>query len=191
LVRGSEEFEGAVFIPLSAPGPPPDSPRDPDLSGIMKLSVERLTPAPAKHSFAGSRNWWSKHAGSAGEIAEPVGDMRFELVGYVVGENVQLDGSADVELELECSRCAARYRQALHEEFRLVLEPAGEREPADPEGADALTRDGIYLGDDLGLGWYRGREIVIESYLAEVVALALPVQPVCRDDCAGLCPECG
>ena len=25
----------------------------------------------------------------------------------------------------------------------------------------------------------------------ELVALALPVQPLCREDCAGLCPRCG
>ena len=41
------------------------------------------------------------------------------------------------------------------------------------------------------MGWYRGNEIEVDSYLSEVVALALPVQPICREDCAGLCPKCG
>lgn len=27
--------------------------------------------------------------------------------------------------------------------------------------------------------------------LRDAVVLALPMQPVCREDCAGLCPQCG
>jgi uncharacterized protein len=117
--------------------------------------------------------------------------FQFELSVHTMQSDLHFTGSVSGKMELECSRCAARYRHALQEAFRLVLEPAGERVPADPEGAAALTRDGVYLSDDLELGWYRGKEIVIDSYLAEVAALAIPVQPLCRDECVGLCPECG
>ena len=157
----------------------------------MKLLVDRLTPVPAKHRFDGSQSWWAKRAGDSGEIAEPVAPIQFEVAANWMAEDVYLEGWAEGEFEMECSRCVARYRHALRETFRLVLEPAGERVPPDPEGAEALKRDGVCLGDDLELGWYRGAEIDIEPYLAEVVALAMPVQPLCRDDCAGLCPECG
>ncbi len=104
---------------------------------------------------------------------------------------MHLEGSVEAELEVECSRCVARYGQAIREPFRLVLEPVADRVPPDPEGADALARDGVWLGDDLESGWYRGSEIDMESYLAEVVAMAMPVQPLCRDECAGLCQKCG
>ena len=68
---------------------------------------------------------------------------------------------------------------------------AGDRVPADPEGAAALTRDGVCLGEDLESGWYRGRQIDLGSTMFEVVALGLPVKPLCREECRGLCLSCG
>jgi uncharacterized protein len=157
----------------------------------MKLHADRLTPVPAKLSFSGSEAWWRQRASEAALTAEPVGPFRFGMMGHTMGEDLYLEGQAEAEFEVECSRCVARYRHTLCEAFRLVLEPAGERVPLDPEGADALNREGVCLSDDLELGWYRGNEIDLESYLAEIVALAMPVQPLCRDECAGLCPACG
>ena len=72
-----------------------------------------------------------------------------------------------------------------------MLEPAGLRTPADPEGAAALARDGVYLGEDFETGWFRGDEIDLGSFALEMVALALPAKPLCAEDCRGLCPRCG
>ena len=47
------------------------------------------------------------------------------------------------------------------------------------------------LGEEIEAGWYRGGELDLGALLYEVVALKLPVQPLCREDCAGLCPSCG
>ena len=94
-------------------------------------------------------------------------------------------------VELECGRCLARYRQRFSEEFRFVLEPARNRVPADPEGAAALSRDGLCLGDELETGWFRGNEIQLGPIFVELVSLALPVKPLCREDCPGLCARCG
>ena len=47
------------------------------------------------------------------------------------------------------------------------------------------------LADEVELGWYRGSEIQLDSVCLEMISLALPVKPLCRDDCAGLCPRCG
>jgi uncharacterized metal-binding protein YceD (DUF177 family) len=73
----------------------------------------------------------------------------------------------------------------------MLLEPAGERVPAEPESAAALARNGICIGDDVETGWFRGLELDLGPFLLEVVTLGLPVQPLCREDCAGLCPRCG
>jgi uncharacterized protein len=31
----------------------------------------------------------------------------------------------------------------------------------------------------------------VEQIVRDAVVLALPLAPLCRDDCAGLCPDCG
>lgn len=158
----------------------------------MKILVDRLTDSPSAFSFEGDAAWWrgAQPPGSRPpeEVREP---LRLTCRAHRMGEDLYLEGSVEGAVELQCGRCLARYRHALRESFRLVLEPAGNRVPADPEAARALARDGLWLGDDLEAGWFRGSEIRLGALYLEVLSLALPVKPLCRDDCAGLCPHCG
>jgi uncharacterized protein len=159
---------------------------------VMKLPVERLTTTPRELGFQGDAAFWAELGERDDELAPRLlRDVHIQLRAHKMGEDVYLEGEAETELECGCSRCLARYRLALREPFRIVLEPASGRVPADPEAAKALARDGVCLGDELDAGWYRGSEIDLRHYLREVVALALPVQPLCREDCRGLCPHCG
>ena len=158
----------------------------------MKILLEQLAESPERYRFEGSAAWWSARASAGGEapyvLLRPLG---FEVEVRRNGQEILLEGALRGEIEVECSRCLVRYGQALSDEFRLVLESSGDRLPADPENAEALERDGVCLGDDLEVGSYRGTELDLEAYLAERVALAWPVQPVCRESCGGLCPHCG
>ena len=154
----------------------------------MKLPLERLGDSPSPFSFEAGPAWWRSQLPDAGELAAA---LRFRLQAHRMGEDLYLEGSVEGELELECSRCLARYRHRLSEPFRLVLEPAGSRLPADPEGSEALLRDGLCLGEEVETGWYQGSELDLGAFFREVVALALPVKPLCGEDCAGLCPRCG
>lgn len=158
----------------------------------VKLLVDRLTASPQAFAFEAGTAWW--HAavpaqrGLPRELEEPV---RIALTAYRVGDDLILEGEVRGSLPLECGRCLARYREAIREPFRLVVEPAGARVPADPEGAEALARYGMCLAEELDAGWYQGSEIDLTGFVREVVCLAIPVQPLCREDCAGLCPRCG
>ena len=114
----------------------------------MKILVERLTATPTLFELEADTSWWRAfmpaHRDLPRELDEP---LRFRLHAHCMGQDLYLEGSVEGGLELECGRCLARYRQALREPFRLVLEPAGARQPADPEGAEALARDSVCLGD--------------------------------------------
>jgi uncharacterized protein len=159
----------------------------------MKIPVERLTETPTAFELEAGDAWWASHMPPhrtlPSGLAEP---LRVRVWGHRMAEDeIYLEGTVEGELELECGRCLARYRHALREPFRLVLEPAGLRQPADPAEAAALARDGVCLGEDIEAGWYRGTQIDLGAFLLEVVALALPVKPLCREDCRGLCPRCG
>ncbi|MBV9096739.1 MAG: DUF177 domain-containing protein [Frankiaceae bacterium] len=99
-------------------------------------------------------------------------DVELELRLEAVMEGVLVTGTADAPLAAECGRC---------------LEPTGGRltvdvqelfgyEPA-PDDEEAPVLDGDLL-DLTGL-------------LRDAVVLALPLNPVCEDDCAGLCSGCG
>jgi uncharacterized protein len=182
----------------------------------MQIHVESLTETPTPFAFEADGAWWRSHVpADRGFPTEPPEPLQLTLRAYkmasakraqrgeaerrplpsgasaAMGEDVVLEGGLEGALALECGRCLARYRQPLRETFRLVLEPAGSRVPADPEAAAALTRDGLCVGDEFETGWYREGEIHLDSVCLELIALALPVQPLCREDCAGLCPRCG
>jgi uncharacterized protein len=158
----------------------------------LKLIVDRLSTTPRALSFEGDARWWSEvvRQGVEGE-PELEGVLTFALTAQKMGEDLYLEGEARGTFSCACSRCLARYRHALRESFRIVLEPASGRVPSDPEGAETLAATGVFLGDELDAGWYNGPEIDLTRYLQEVVALGLPVQPLCREECRGLCPQCG
>jgi uncharacterized protein len=158
----------------------------------VKLHVDRLTESPTTHRFSLTPAWWRELSGSPEDAPEGLaGDLEAEVRAHTMGADVYLEGELRGALALECGRCLARYRQPIREAFRLVLEPAGDRVPADPEGAAALARDGLYLSDEVEAGWFRGSEIDLGGFFQEGIALLFPVQPLCREDCRGLCPSCG
>ncbi len=158
----------------------------------MKLLVDQINADPAPFAFQGDSAWWAaviaKSRDLPLELAEP---FRFEGEAHQMAENLFVEGNARGAIELECGRCLARYRHGLRESFRLVLEPAGGRSPLEPEANVALARDGLCLGEELESGWYRGHTLQLDAFFAEVVSLGLPVVPLCREECIGLCPQCG
>jgi uncharacterized protein len=152
----------------------------------MKISIDRLQETPTAFAFQGDSRWWGARIPEHQDRP-----FQIEVRAHRMGEDVYLEGRLEGDLELACSRCLALHRYALSEPFRLVLEPAGAREPADPEGAASLARYGLCLGDELEAGWFRGSEIDLAAFLFELASLAVPVKPLCSEDCRGLCSSCG
>lgn len=158
----------------------------------------RVGKAAENYRFEVSETWWQGR-----EAEESVGAIGietpfcFEISAEAKGEAVEIVGDLQGQVALECSRCAKRYSHALREPFRLVLESAktaGASGPAgrmDPEGEQALAEHGLCLGEDLEAGWYRGPVIGLDDFLGELIALAMPLQPLCDDACPGVCSHCG
>jgi len=174
------EFEGNIDISVCG-------------SDTMKLAIDDLKGSSETFRYSIERGWWDERfadVGASGILL--VGEPVIEIRARVRGENVGLKGELEGMLDAECGRCTRRYRQVLRDSFRLILAPLGDGEtPADPEGVHALERSGMCLGEDLEAGWYRGPEIELGEFFVEIISLAIPVQPLCDDECPGLCPACG
>jgi uncharacterized protein len=56
---------------------------------------------------------------------------------------------------------------------------------------DAREIDQPGGGDELTSPYVEGEVLDLHAWAHDAYALALPAQVVCREDCAGLCPECG
>ena len=97
------------------------------------------------------------------------------------GSLLLLEGEIRTEVRLECSRCLTDFtlpvETGVQEEFRLVK--VGDAVRVLPMEEDASTE--VIDNNILNV-----QELIRQSLL-----LVLPIQPLCRPDCQGLCPTCG
>lgn len=102
------------------------------------------------------------------------------LVQYRAGQELIFQGTLRGEVTGHCARCLEDFTVELNRPFHFVLVPhaAG--------GAEIELEE-----DDLDLSYYSGEEIDVSPLVREQLLLALPTQPLCREDCRGLCPSCG
>lgn len=118
-------------------------------------------------------------AGDAYRIVAPV-ILDFEI--HKDKEKFRLVGRARTELELACSRCLEPFRMPVDASFDHRYLPASEMS-AEPERE---VQD-----EDIGTSYYRDDQIDLDELLREQFYLALPMKPLCREDCRGLCSQCG
>lgn len=168
------------------------APPAPRTGAVVKLAVESLTETPSPFHFEASPAWFRERLLGGEREGDGLSEaLRIDGRAYRAAADLLIEGTIQGAVEVACSRCLCRYRAPIRETFRLVLEPAGARVPADPEGAQALASDGLYLGDEAETGWFRGQTLQLDRFIGEVISLALPLQPVCQESCRGLCPHCG
>ena len=158
----------------------------------FEIQIERLSDQPERFEFEVREGWWAeRERASETQTCLVEAPFRFQLRASRSRDDVLIEGELDGLVGLECSRCAKRYSQPLRDTYRLVLAPARGRAPADPEGESGLAKNGVCLGEDLEAGLYRGPVVRLDDFFGEVIALAMPIQPLCDEDCRGICPHCG
>jgi uncharacterized protein len=83
--------------------------------------------------------------------------------------------------ELECSRCLVAYPFEHDEEFLLLLRPRT------PVAGEEISLD----REDLDTYYYDDPVVPVAPIIEERIQMAVPMKPLCREDCRGLCPQCG
>ena len=99
------------------------------------------------------------------------------------GDDVFLNGSLTGALECVCSRCLEAARVSLQLPVHVTFVPRGADDDEDDEGDAGGKDDGVMPFD--------GDQIDLAPELREQILLAIPISPLCRDNCAGLCSVCG
>jgi DUF177 domain-containing protein len=119
------------------------------------------------------------------ELLVPLADLEFGGQRYAPAER-------DAPVVLDADRTTRGYSLRLRFEVGLVgpcmrcLEPADER-----MRVDAREIDQPGGGDDLSSPYLDGDELDLSAWARDALALALPTQIVCDEDCLGLCAICG
>jgi uncharacterized protein len=111
----------------------------------------------------------------------PVGPSEVAVAGTLRVDNLEsrfvLRGELAARGEVTCDRCLGRFALGFDVPVQIViLCDAGSQE--DDEGDTPVIHQ-------------RQGEVDLTDALREAVALAVPLQRICRDDCRGLCATCG
>lgn len=93
-----------------------------------------------------------------------------------------VSGRAATRLEMVCGRCLEPFDVPVDATFDLRYVPMAENAG---EGEREVEED------DLATAFYREGILDVVDLLREQFVLALPMKPLCRDACRGLCPRCG
>jgi uncharacterized protein len=94
----------------------------------------------------------------------------------------RLVGRLSTTLEQACSRCLEPFRHSVDASFDIRYLPQTDNTGADEREVEE---------DDLSDAFYRDEQIDLRQLMEEQFYLALPMKPLCRVDCKGLCPNCG
>jgi uncharacterized protein len=147
------------------------SPRSPLVFDIRTLSRQpgsarsenRIVPAPADLHVALAR--------------VPVGaDVKLSVKLEAVMEGVLVTAEVAAPVAGECARCLEPLTTSVDASFQELYETSDGRADEDDD------EDRRFLDADL---------LNLEPDFRDAVVLALPLAPLCRSDCEGLCPDCG
>jgi len=103
-------------------------------------------------------------------VVVPDADVEVTAGLEAFAEGLVADGLISAPWQAECRRCLSPVAGNVDVDFREVFE----RQPTE--------------GETYKLGH---EEVDLEPLIREAVLLALPLTPLCRSDCEGICPTCG
>jgi uncharacterized protein len=144
----------------------------------MQLDLTRYR-RPLDHF---SRSFEPGEVGNEGDAYSVVAPVRLDFDIHKDKNRFRFVGSAQTELEVPCSRCLEPFRMAVDAALDLRYFPAAELVAEDDQEVQEA---------DLETSYYRDDQVDLNELLREQFYLALPMKPLCREDCRGLCSQCG
>lgn len=141
----------------------------------MQINVKELTMKGKKVQLRESMDM-SGLLGDRQDLAS-FGVLEAELAAHADGDVAVVEGMLDLPVTMVCSRCLGPVQERLSIPFReqFTEESASAQDGEEPDDLHRIHEDSVDLN----------------PYVEEAVWMALPYIPLCKEDCAGLCPECG
>ncbi len=118
---------------------------------------------------------------SAQEVAVD-GPLQLRLSLDRRGDEIWIRGKLQLVAHQECSRCLVEFPERLELEFEVFCANVQNPNVVSSRAADE---------EDGGVHFHDGRVLIIDEEIREAVILGIPMKPLCKESCAGLCPRCG
>ena len=148
----------------------------------MKLRIDDITAEEREVSFAEPEQEINRTL-ARGTLPEYLikAPLQVSLSYYRAGTEIFISGTLDAATTAACSRCAEEFDFHRNRRFRYVLAPK-----VMSDGNDFALK-----AEDLEFSFYQGDEVDLTPLIREQALLALAERPLCREECRGLCPQCG
>jgi uncharacterized protein len=127
----------------------------------MIIDIARLLPAGSR--YTGEEPPEVLDLGEQSELVSPDGPLKYDLYARIVTTELLVQGVVSMRLRFRCSRCGDTFCSEVRDPaFFHSRDVSGATDSAD------LTAD-----------------------IREAILLGFPSYPVCREECQGVCPQCG
>jgi|SRR5579862_3017711 len=117
-----------------------------------------------------------------GDEATPAGSIAGHVRLHRTNQGVFADGTVSAPMRLQCARCLKDFTTTLtfpiREEFFPTIDVLTGMPVVTAHGEEAFPID-------------RHHQLDLREAIRQNLTLALPIRALCREDCAGLCPQCG
>ena len=146
---------------------------------IFNMAQLMKEPVSAGSSFSANIQEEQVQLDESFKIVSPLdGHVRMRRVD----QGLLVDGWVDLTLELECTRCLKHFEQPMHITFEERFYPTVDVMTGVP--LPPIEEDDVFLIDD-------HHQVDLTEAIRQAVLLAIPMVTLCKEDCAGLCPQCG
>ncbi|HSA59363.1 MAG TPA: DUF177 domain-containing protein [bacterium] len=130
--------------------------------------------------------WFEEVVEKAFEEDFPKGNSaRLNLHLLRTSDNVQVSGTAEIDLKPACDRCLEVFEKHTTVPLHVNLAPRNQMHFEEGESEEGLDED------DVAFSFYKGEEIDLSEILREMFVLDIPLRYLCSETCKGLCPRCG
>jgi uncharacterized protein len=99
----------------------------------------------------------------------------------IISSTVFIKGNLSVLLNVYCSRCLENANLSAAGDFAYTLIPA----------KNETEKERELNAEDLEIGYYDGEFVDLTPLICEQIILQIPIKALCREECKGLCPQCG
>lgn len=143
----------------------------------MRIDVSLILDAPGRSMPFDQKG----HVGDVGVPGEGdllLGPQHARGVVTSIGGGVYVEANVKGSVRLTCSRCLSPFDKDLEIACEgKFMEDPGRMNKDDEDDVEVFPLEGTYCN--------------LDEMVRHEIALAIPMKPLCREDCRGLCPGCG
>jgi len=164
-----------------------DDPRHPYRVQIHTLPTHRTFEVPSELVATWVRGMPMRDVLDAPELDPDAGHGTAELDLYADGSHAFAAGTFKGSVTVACGRCVTPVKLPIDEKLLVTFMPPAEIPKDDTEAEDGAE----VAAGDLDVFPFDGDTIDLEPLFREQFVLAIPYAPLCKEDCKGLCFQCG